>query len=113
MAFGLGFSLVPAPLAEMFTDAAPATHSAVIDMRATYGGTALGVAIIFALCARNEDYLKLGVQGLLAVMTGLAAARSVGILSDREPNLFMLGLLVAEVTMVILAFAALTRFQQE
>lgn len=105
--FGLGFALAPESLAVLITGAAPATPSATTDMRATYGGMALGLAFIFGSCARAEGHVRLGVQGVLAVMVALAAARVVGMLLDGAPNAFMFLLLSAEIAMAILALLAL------
>ncbi len=105
--FGLGFALVPDDLAILITGAAPATASAVTDMRATYGGMALGLGCIFGVCARRPDYVRVGVQGVLVVMAALAAARVLGIMVDGAPNAFMLVFLGAEIAMAGLAAAAL------
>jgi len=77
------------------------------DMRATYGGMALGLAFIFGLSAKREESLRLGVQGVLAAMVALAATRMFGMLLDGAPNIFMFVLLLAEVLMAILALLAL------
>jgi hypothetical protein len=76
-------------------------------MRATYGGMALGLATIFWLCARKEAYVRLGVQGVLAVMVALALTRTLGMLVDTAPNIFMFVLLAAEGVMAVLALAVL------
>lgn len=107
LAFGLGFMVLPEPLAELVTGAAPETASAVTDMRATYGGLALGLAVVFGLCARNPDYLRLGMHGVLAVMLALAAGRLLGMAVDGAPNVFMFVLLAAEVGMAALVVFAL------
>lgn len=111
--FGLGFVFAPETLATLITGAAPTTPSAMTDMRATYGGMALGLAFIFGLCARNEGSVRLGVQGVLAVMVGLAVSRVLGFLFDGEPNIFMWLLLLAEALMASLAFAALRKMTVE
>jgi len=108
-AFGLGFMFLPESLATLITGAAPATPSAMTDMRATYGGMALGLAVIFGLCARKEGHLRLGVQGVLAVMVALAGARLFGMLLDGRPNVFVFTLLLTEGAMALLAFSALRR----
>lgn len=113
VAFGLGFALAPEQLALLLTDSSPATPSAMTDMRATYGGMALGLATIFWLCARNETYVRLGVQGVLSVMVALALARTLGMLVDREPNTFMFVLLAAEGVMAVLALAVLRDARNE
>jgi hypothetical protein len=107
--FGLGFMFVPETLATIITGAAPATPSGMTDMRATYGGMALGLAFIFGLCARSEASVRLGTQGVLAVMASLAVARVIGIIVDGEPNLFIWLLLFAEAVMAVVAFLALRK----
>ena len=111
--FGLGFVFAPDTLATLITGAAPATPSAMTDMRATYGGMALGLALIFGLCARNEGSVRLGVQGVLAVMVALVVARTLGILLDGAPNTFMFVLLLAEIVMAFLASFALRQARVE
>lgn len=111
IAFGLAFALMPGWFASLFTGAAPATPSAMIDMRAVYGGVALGLAFVFAQCARNEGYLKLGMQTVLAVMVGLASARSLGIVLDGEANVMIWLLLVSEVVMAALAIFTLKQLK--
>ncbi|PKM44009.1 MAG: DUF4345 domain-containing protein [Gammaproteobacteria bacterium HGW-Gammaproteobacteria-1] len=111
--FGLGFVFTPEALAAVITGAAPATPSAMTDMRATYGGMALGLALIFGLCARNGESVRLGVHGVLAVMVALAVARTLGMLLDGSPNTFMFVLLLAEVVMAFLALWALRQVRVE
>ena len=111
IAFGLAFALTPQWFATLFTGAAPTTSSAMIDMRAVYGGVALSLAFLFAQCARNDAYLKLGTQTMLAVMLGLASARSLGIVLDGEPNLMIWLLLASEVVMAALALFALKQLK--
>ena len=107
IAFGLGFTFAPALLASVVTGAEPATPTAVIDMRATYGGMALGLATLFWLCARDEKGVSIGIRGVLGVMVFLALSRLLGIVIDGSPNAFMVLLLVAEVVMAVLAVVAL------
>lgn len=107
IAFGLGFTFAPALLASVVSGAEPATPSAVIDMRATYGGMALGLATLFWLCARDEQGVSIGIRGVLGVMVFLALSRLLGIVIDGSPNAFMVLLLAAEVVMAVLAVVAL------
>ena len=109
IAFGLAFALTPAWFAILFSGAAPSTSSALIDMRAVYGGVALALAYVFARCARSDAYTRLGVQNILAVMIGLATARSIGIVLDGNPNVMMLLLLASEVLMALVAVIALKK----
>lgn len=111
--FGVGFVFVPEALATFITGAAPATPSAMTDMRATYGGMAVGLALIFGLCAGSKGSVRLGAQGVLAVMASLAGARVIGMMFDGDPNIFMWLLLFAETLMAILAFVALGKMAVE
>lgn len=113
VAFGLCFALAPEQITLLLTDSSPATPSAITDMRATYGGMALGLATIFWLCARKEAYVRLGVQGVLAVMVAIALTRTLGMLVDREPNTFMFVLLAAEGAMAVLALVVLRDVKDE
>jgi hypothetical protein len=49
--FGIGAAAAPRELALFITGGAPSIPSAIIDMRATYGGVALGMGLCFGLCA--------------------------------------------------------------
>lgn len=109
--FGLAFALAPAWFATLFTGTAPSTSSALIDMRAIYGGVALALVFLFAQCARNDIYLKLGMQTVLAVMFGLAVTRSIGIALDGGPNVMIWLLLASEVFMAALALFALKQLE--
>ena len=77
--------------------------SAVIDVRATYGGSILGTAVFFALCALRDELLRAGLMAQAAVLGGFIFGRVVGIVVDREPNLFIVILLVGEITGLALA----------
>jgi hypothetical protein len=107
--FGLAFALTPQWFATLLTGASPSTSSGVTDMRAVYGGVALALAYLFAQCAANNAYTKLGVQNIVAVMIGLATARSLGIALDSHPNVMMHLLLASEIIMALLAIFAIRR----
>lgn len=111
--FGLGFVSAPQTLATLITGASPVTPSAITDMRATYGGMSLGLALIYGLSARKGGDVQLGLQGVLAVMASLAVARVIGIVLDGDPNVFVWLLLFAEAAMGVLAFVALRKLAVE
>lgn len=101
--FGMGFILAPSPLAQWITGSTPSTTSGMIDLRATYGGLALGMGIFWALCASNGSERN-GLLSAILVLSAVAIGRITGILLDGNPNLFMLILLAAEIIFVILNF---------
>lgn len=111
--FGLGFIAAPDYLADLVTGAAPSTPSGAIDMRATYGGPALGLGIFFALAAAQQRWLRPALLTSMLVVACIAAGRIVGIAIDGEPNGFMVTFLVLEVASVVLYALALRRTASE
>jgi hypothetical protein len=105
--FGVGFVAAPRELAEFITGGAPSIPSARIDMRATYGGVALGMGLFFGLCAARPAWVRPGLVGSLLVVASIAGARVVGVVVDGAPNAFMLLLLSTEVIFVGLYTMAL------
>jgi hypothetical protein len=104
--FGVGFIVMPAELAELLTGAAPRKASAIIDMRATYGGVALGVGLFIGMCARRPEWLPAGLVAALLTSACLGAARLLGIIVDGSPNAFMVVFLLTEVASVALSAIA-------
>lgn len=109
VAFGAGFLIAPGFLSHFITGASPGTTSATIDMRATYGGVALGIGFFFGFCARQPDTLRVGLLASLLVLSGIVGGRLVGIFVDGSPNTFMFFLLATELLFVGLAALALKR----
>ena len=107
--FGLGFIFTPVFFAQFLTGATPGTTSALIDMRATYGGISFGLALFWAYCARRTDTTATGVLSALLVLTVVAIARVIGLLIDGTPHAIMFVLLAAEVLFIGLNFSALRR----
>ena len=100
--FGVGFIFTPTSLALWITGSIPGTSSAMIDLRATYGGLALGIGIFWAVCAGNGSH-HIGLLSAFLVLASVAFGRIIGMLLDGSPNLLMYLLLAAEVI-----FAALS-----
>jgi hypothetical protein len=96
-------------LSLLLTGAAPGTASAMTDMRATYGGTALGLGLFFGFCARDPNILRTGLLASLIVLSGIAGGRLFGIFVDGSPNGWMFLLLAAELLFVGLMAMALKR----
>lgn len=109
VAFGIGFIFIPAFLSNLLTSSIPATTSALTDMRATYGGMALGIAIFFGMCVRNTDTVRIGLIASALVLSCIAFGRIVGIFIDGSPNIFIYLLLSAEVLFAALILFALKK----
>ena len=107
--FGIGFIVAPALLSQLITGATPGTTSALIDLRATYGGMALGIGLFWGYCARRPGTLRIGLLSSLLVLVGIALGRLVGMIVDGSPNTFMFVLLAAELLFIGLVALALRR----
>jgi len=94
--FGVGFLVAPAALAEVITGAPPGAASAAIDLRATYGGLALGLALTWLLLDR-AGHARLGLMSAGMVLSCVALGRIVGMIVESSPNAFMWLLLISEV----------------
>jgi hypothetical protein len=105
--YGIGFVLFPESLSAFVTGNVPGGSSALIDLRATYGGMSIGLGILLGLLALNPAWVRAGLLGVLVIMLGMASARLYGIAVDGTPNRIMLVYLAAEVAMVCVAFWAL------
>jgi hypothetical protein len=109
--FGAAFIAAPNGLSLFLTGTAPGTPSAVTDMRATYGGMALGAGLFFGFCVRHPTLLRAGLLASLLVLSGIAGGRLMGILIDGSPNPFIIALLAAELLFVVLFTITLKRIQ--
>ncbi len=110
--FGLAFTFVPKEVAELVTGTAPSEPSGLIDMRATYGGVAIGMGVFLGLCARRREWTRVGLIFSMLVLAAIGAARIVGIVADGSPNGFMLAFLALEIGSVVLLAFTLGRMKE-
>jgi len=103
--FGLGFMAAPVFFSGLFTGGVFSTTSAIIDVRATYGGLGLGLGFWFLLCSKEN--IRLGLQGSLVVLASIILGRVVGLIMDGGPNMFMFVFLGAEVVFFLAALYAI------
>lgn len=107
--YGVGFVFAPAVLSELVTGSVPDTTSAMIDMRATYGGALTAIGALLGLLASNDLWLKPGLLGVVFAMLGMASGRAYGMLVDGSPNLMMWVFLALELVVAAAAMAALKK----
>ncbi len=82
--YGIAFLFFPS-LMTSFVGIDLPVSSAVIDIRASYGGSILGIAFFFALSALQNKYLRSGLIAQVAILSGFILGRVIGIFADREP----------------------------
>ena len=107
--FGLGFVFFPEILSKYMTDSIPTSPSGIIDMRATYGGIALGFALFLGATSRNSQLFSLGIQAIVLVVGGMAFGRTIGMVQDGTPNEMMYINLVLEIIIVIIGLILLSK----
>ena len=78
--FGLGFMAAPSFFSGLFTGGVFSTPSAIIDVRATYGGLGLGLGLWLLLC--SKEHVRLGLVGSLIVLTSIMLGRVAGLIVD-------------------------------
>ena len=108
--FGLGFILAPVFFSTLFTGGHFTTPSAIIDVRATYGGLALGLGIWLVICTKQN--VRLGLVGSFAILASLIIGRVTGIALDGSANIFMQIFLAAEVLFLLATWYALRAIKQ-
>lgn len=113
LAYGILFTIFPDLFADLVTGSIPTTESGLIDMRATYGGMSIAVALLMFLLAKNENTLPLGLVSIIIVLLGMAAARTLGIIIDGNPNTLMYVYLVAEIIPASLAIFLYKRLEND
>jgi hypothetical protein len=111
--FGASFLIAPAAMAHLLTGATPASPITLIDIRATYGGMALGIGIFFAFCARRLPTVRIGLVASLLVASGIVFGRLAGIVVDGSPNAAMIALLAGDSLFIVLFAIALRRFPEK
>jgi hypothetical protein len=108
LAIGVAFLFWPVKMAG-YVDIALPTPTALIDLRATYGGFDLAVGIFFAVCALSADWVRPGLAAMALTYAGFAGGRIVGLALDGTPKPLMYQLLAAELTGLALSLLALWR----
>ena len=107
--FGVAFVFFPAPLLLETVGEVPVSSSALIDLRATYGGISIAVAIMLFMLAASPQTLKMGVLASTVLMVSMASGRTVGILVDGNANGYMLLYLGLEVLAALIGALLLAR----
>lgn len=105
--YGLGFIFFPSTLFSFITHSELTSASALIDIRATFGGMSLGLGIVLALFTLEPSNHRLGLWAILIIMLGMAGARLLGLLQENSANNMMFIYLIAETGVALLALIAL------
>lgn len=107
-AFGAAYALMPAPMAAA-TGIALENGAAVIDLRATYGGTALGIALFYLWCLLSPAGIRAGLTATVYIVGVIALTRAAGIIAADGEHSLMIWLLLLEIVTILIAGFALIR----
>lgn len=109
LAFGLACLVAPSAVMLAATGASVAHPVALIDLRATYGGMSLGVAVILFLLTTSPGLIRLGLIAVLTLMLGMGGGRAVGMLLEPNSNTVMTLYLALEIAAASLSTVLLYR----
>jgi hypothetical protein len=110
--FGLAFVFWPVSMTRFVTGVAPGSPGAITDIRAIYGGMALGLTAFFALAYRGDaNVQRIGVAASALAFGCIAIARTIGLVADGSGNAIMFAQLAAEALAAILSTALLARIR--
>ncbi|MEZ5345374.1 MAG: DUF4345 domain-containing protein [Pyrinomonadaceae bacterium] len=88
------------------------TPTAIIDLRATYGGCMLSIAVFLIYCLKDLEKLRTGLIFQAVSLAGFGLTRSLGIFLNPGTRTIMFYLLAAEVFGVCLAVFCLSRIHK-
>ena len=106
VAFGVWLVSSPSLVAEWLSRPHE-TVSERINLRASWGGTVLGLGAFVAWLPALAPWPRTAIGLLLWAMAGIGAARAVGFVLDGRPDGLQWVWLIAEVVLVVVAAVAL------
>jgi len=110
--YGLLCLFFPVEVLRYVVAGSVSSFSGIIDVRATYGGMQLSVAVILYILASKETTIRIGLISVLILMSGMALGRSLGIFLDGSPNWAMYLYLTLEIIVASLSILLLHRNQR-
>ena len=104
--YGIAFSILPGDMALLITGSEPRGESALVDFRATYGGTtmAVGLALLYLFSIEQPRACLVIV---IIVLMSMALTRAIGLFVDGPGNFLMTLYLVFELLGSALAAIAM------
>lgn len=111
--YGVAFILFPKELAWMVVAATPTSDAALIDMRATYGGTNLGIGLLIGYLSLSKLTFRHALQAVFLINSVMALARGYGLfLSETQSNVMFI-YLGLEIGAALLSYYLLKRHKRD
>ena len=111
--YGIFYMLVPAAMSTYVTDSIPTTTSALIDMRAIYGGMSIAIGIVLAILSLKNKTLRTAIMILMVFMITMASGRMLGVALDTGANSKMYYYLISEVLIALVCGVWLKRIKDD
>lgn len=96
VAIGCAFLAAPQLLFGLLTGVEFQGTRGWIDLRATYGGLSAGAGVWLLLTVRREQWVPVGLMGLVCVYGAFALGRAVGMAAEGTMDLLMTIILLME-----------------
>lgn len=96
LAIGIIFLVDPVYWASSLDISLP-TKTAIIDLRATYGGCMLALGVFFLYSIKSRLFIRTGLVLQALTFAGFGLSRAAGIFIDGTPRPIMFYLLIAEI----------------
>lgn len=104
--YGIYCTFNPMALAE-FAGFGLDNNTAIIEVRAMYGGLEFAIGLLFILCGVRKDMIATGLLVTFFVFAGLAGARAYGLVVDGGDNGYNFAAIIYESICGLLAVALL------
>jgi uncharacterized protein YjeT (DUF2065 family) len=111
--YGIFYMLIPAAMSTYVTQSIPTTSSALIDMRAIYGGMSIAIGIVLAILSLKNKTLRIAIMILMVFMITMASGRLLGLVLDTGANNKMYYYLISEVLIAMVCGIWLKRIKDE
>ncbi|QBY05435.1 DUF4345 domain-containing protein [Thalassotalea sp. HSM 43] len=107
--FAVAFILAPEYALTLTTGQTLTSATAIVDLRATYGGLSLAIAILLFWLLAKQQLLPIALIAVLTLMLAMAATRLIGLLLMPDAAIIMYVYFILEVAAVLTASWLLRR----
>jgi len=109
--FGFGFLLFPTTFCAAI-DIELTSPTAITDIRATYGGFEIGLAVFLCFCARQPTFHGAGLLVTACAVGGFGAGRLFGIIMDGSTVPLMVGFTILEIVVTFFSLFLFFRLKK-
>ena len=97
LTYGSLFSVFPIEMSHWITGSPPQGASAMIDLRATYGGAQFAIGALLLLVTKLKNDVDMALLMVALILLSMAFSRALGIGLDGQANELMFFYLAAEI----------------